>query len=283
MKAANESAKSIVTGVNNFLSDAADLIQHEDDKSTGDANIGLYDADAKSQNKKVVQKTDKSAKFEVVRNDKLSALEPTMVNVTITRHGVNTGNGPSVFLQQITLGVKAMVRLVRSDLMVANMVEAAKNANAIFKFIRWTKGEIKLVRDFIFGISEAKAAATANNSMELRVLKSAKKRKSVNNISKFLNNEVLPSLAIIMTTSEIEQVKNICGVDLSQLYNALKLMNKYYLLGFGVYDTVTQSIQILFDGDDDFAYTTIGNMKSQENKDMNLTNTKDVLRMMGRI
>jgi hypothetical protein len=281
MKNQISTESATLTGIGDTLSRAANAAQHVADRDNGDANTGLYEADKK--NHKILQKTGNNAKNEIVKNDKLTALEPTMVNVTVTRHNNNPGSGPSVYLQTITLGVKAMVRLVKSDLMVANMVEAAKNANAIFKFIRWTKGEIKFVRDFVFGISEAKASALAKSSIESKVLKSSKKRKKINNISKFLDNEVFPTLTIVMTTYEVLQVKNICGVDLSQLYNALKLMNKYYLLAFSIYDPDTQTLQTLFDGDDDFSYATIGTMKSQENKDINLSNTKDVLKIMGRI
>jgi len=270
MKTANESAVDLATSI----ADAVDNI------NITERSGGIYEAGPK--NRRIVQKTGANAKNEVVKNDKLSALEPTMVNVTITRHGLVSGqSGPTSYLQTLTLGVKAMVRLVRSDLMVANMVEACKDANAIFKFIKWTKGEINLV-DKILGISEAKAAALANSSVEQRILKAAKKRKKINNVSKFLNNEVFPTLAIFLTTTEVLQIKSICGVDLSQLYNALKLMNKYYLLAFGIYNPETQVLQVIYDGDDDFAYTTIGNLRSQENKDINVASAKDVFKLMGR-
>lgn len=282
MKTATEGIGDVASTIGSAVNAVADAVDHNNKKNAiNDANIGVY-GNTDKRNRKIDHKVGSNYKNEVVRNDRLSALEPTIVNVTVTRHGTVHGAGPSVYMQTITLGVKAMVRLVRSDLMVANMVEASKNANAIFKFIKWTKGEIKLV-DFLLGISEAKAAATANNSMELKVLKASKKRKKINGVGKFVNNEVFPSLSIIMTMSEVLQVKSICGVDLSQLYNALKLMNKYYLFSFGIYNPETQILQIIFDGDDDFAYTTIGTMRSLENKEVNAATTKDIMKIMSRV
>lgn len=214
----------------------------------------------------------------VIRNDKLEALEPTMINVQIVCHSEKTGQ----FMQNLTLGVKAMVRMVNSNLMIASMVEACKSSNRIFSFLKWTKGEKKTL-DFVLGISSAKKKALEKNAkMEIRVLRQSQKRKKNNMIGKFLNNEVLPTLSIVLTTYEVLKIKEICGVDLNLLEQAVKLMNKYYLLSIAIYDTEQNTLKVLFDCDDDWSYVSVAAMKSMVNKTNDILNQNEILKLFGR-
>lgn len=213
----------------------------------------------------------------VVRNDKLSALEPTMINVQFTMHG----DGKQ-WMQNVVLGVKTMTRMIRSDVMIANMVEAAKDSHSIFKFIKWTKGEYKFVNDFIFKISEIKDMATSGKSSD-RWMPALKRRKAINSVSKLFKNSVLPHTTIIITDYEIEQIAAISGIRLSEVHNALKLIDKYYLLGFGIYDTNSRTLSMMFDGDSDFSSVSISSLKSGNSKEVDLSNMKDVMKLMGRI
>jgi len=224
---------------------------------------------------------EKSYTNSVVPNQRLTALEPTLINIQVVAHGKNS-TGPNQFTHNLTLGVKAMVRLVRSDLMIANIADATKNSNAIFKFIKWAKGEVHFVRDVMLGIDSAKAKAS-NDKYENRLLKSSLKRKKINNFTKFLNNKVMPNLTVIITTYEALQIKELTGVDLTELHNVMNVMNKYYFLSFGIYDTEAQTLQIYFDGDEDFAWASIDAMKTQTNKDVNVKDAQNILKLMGRI
>ena len=136
----------------------------------------------KNNNDKLITRNFNNA---VVRNDKLEAMEPTMVNVEIICHSKKQGQ----FNQRLTLGVKVMPRLLQSDMMIASMVEACKDSNGIFKFLKLTKGEQKTL-DFVLGISASKKRALEKNAkVEIRLLKQAKKRKSSNLFRKALKNE----------------------------------------------------------------------------------------------
>ena len=216
---------------------------------------------------------------EIVKNDKLSALEPTLIKVQFLVHGDGvTGK----FIQPIVLGVKMMIRLIRSDLMVVNMADAAKDSNVIFKFIKWAQGEYKTIRDMIFNISEIKDTAINTKGVS-KWWKALKRRKNINNLTKFADNKVLPSTTIIMTSYEVARVAEITGVNLAQIHNALKVMSKYYLLGFGIFDTETKVLSMIFDGDTDFAESTLGSLKNAASKNIDLSNTRDVAKLLGRI
>lgn len=221
--------------------------------------------------------------YSVIRNNQLEAMEPTMINVTIVAHGGKDADGSSgQSAHNVTLGVKAMPRLIESNLMVASMVEACQNSNAIFKFLRWTKGEQKTL-DIILGISDSKKNALKQNAkMEVRFLEQAKKRKNLNGIGKFMKNEVLPTTSIVLTSFEVEKIKEISGVDLSDIKMAIKLMNKYYLLSIGIYDTEQHTLKVLFDCDTDWGYTTINALRQKSDKINDVMVQNEILSMFGR-
>lgn len=213
---------------------------------------------------------------QVIKNSQLDAMEPTMVNVQLVTRGANT---PTL---NITLSVKAMPRLVPSNLMINAMTEACMNSKSIFKFLKWQKGEVSTI-DTIFGFSKARDAANASNEkMEKRFLKQLKKRKHLNLVGKFMNNEVLPTTTIIITSYEAARIKEECHVDLEVLQNAVKLLNNYYLLAFGIYDTEQGSLKVLFDCDTDWGYTTVTSLKSSVNKTNDLLNQNDIIKIFGR-
>lgn len=214
----------------------------------------------------------------IVRNDKITSLEPTLINVEFVFHGNNDS-----WKQNVVIGVKNMVRIIRSDIMVSNMAEASKESYGIFKFIKWTKGEFKIIKDFIFNSSEMKDMATTSSKDSGRWWKALKRRRAINNITKFFDNKVLPNTTIIITSYEAEQIAGLTGVNLAETHNALNLINKSYLLGFGIVDTSSKSLSMLFDGDSDFANMSMNALRSNNGKDVNLNNMKDVMKLMGRI
>lgn len=297
LKKANEAISDTVKKIYNFADDANSVYNDPNSKSNVPINGG----------RRVTTKTNTHHQFDpygiktdttisetktedvkpainrnfnngVVRNDKLEALEPTMINVQIVCHSEKTGQ----FMQNLTLGVKAMVRTINTNLMIASMVEACKSSNRIFSFLKWTKGEKKTL-DFVLGISSAKKKALEKNAkMEVRVLRQSQKRKKNNMIGKFLNNEVLPTLSIVLTTYEVLKIKEICGVDLNLLEQAVKLMNKYYLLSIAIYDTEQNTLKVLFDCDDDWSYVSVATMKSMVNKTNDILNQNEILKLFGR-
>ena len=194
------------------------------------------------------------------------------------------GNGSSTqWTQNVVLGVKMMIRMIRSDFMTSNMADAAKNSNVIFKYIKWTKGEYGLL-DLLFNNSENKEMATTSKNDSSHWWKALRRRKMINNITHlFEQGTVLPSTTIIMTSSEVQQVASLTGVDLSTQYNALKLLNKYYLLGFGIYDTESDILSMIFDGESDFSEVTLSSLKGNNNKEVSIMDSKEMRRMMGRV
>lgn len=221
-------------------------------------------------------------KNEVVKNDKLTAMEPTMVNVQIIAHGGKSAGGKSQSVHNITLGVKVMPRIIDSDLMIASMIEACQESNAIFKFIKWTKGEVKTL-DALFGVSKSKARALQKGAKEqIKFLEQSKKRKTGNLVGKFTHNEALPTTNVVITSYEAERIKDATGVDLTDIKNAIKLMNKYFLLSFGIYDTERDILQVMFDCDTDWGHVSLSTMKAEILKITDVMDRNGINRLTGR-
>jgi len=220
----------------------------------------------------------------VVKNQQLEAMEPTMVNVQIVAHSKGDADGKSgQSVHNITLGVKVMPRVITSDLMIASMAEAAQGSHTIFRFMKnWTKGE-KSTIDFVLGISAGKAKALEKNAkIEKRFLEQSRKRKKTGLLARFSKNEVLPTLSVVITSYEASKIKDMTGIDLTQLREAIALMNRYYLLSFGIFDTEHGTLQVMFDCDNEWSYTSIGALKANVDKTKDLFNQNEILRLFGR-
>lgn len=204
----------------------------------------------------------------IVESRQLSTMAPTMINVTLTQY--DTTDGSSVqWRQNILLGVKAMIRWIRPQFMIANMVEAAKDA-PIFRMIQWTKGEYKLA-DLIFGTKEYKDMALPN--VNNRWLKSLKKQAKSNKARRFVPGmkQLLPNTTIVMTETEAIMVKDACGIDLHDVVQAKRIIKNYNLLALAIYNPETKILNALFDQDyDNYSTISLRQMTALVRKDTNL-------------
>ena len=197
------------------------------------------------------------------QREKFDTMAPTIVNITVTNY-----TGSTTWNQTLTLGVKTMIRLIPSGQMVANMIEAAKD-RAIFKFIKWTKGEYKLT-DMLFGKSKYKKLGIEN--ARGKWLAALKKRATIDNISKFFGARLLPNATIVITENEAVQIKDATGLDLHNVGVIKKIMDKYFLLGFGIYDTETRILSSMIDGDTAYSQYPMRALVSGIKKEVDLLN-----------
>lgn len=205
-------------------------------------------------------------------DDILNNQTPTLVNISFQ---VKAKGAVTTYEQICMIGVRANVRRVNSSMMVSSLIEGIQN-RFIFKFMKWTKGEIKTsqaISEFIFGFSKMKNAgvAAAKNSSWLKNL-SMKKYASVYN--RILGKRLLPNATIIMTDLEAAQVKSATGADFRNLAVARKFMKDYFLIGLAIYDTEGKVIDILTDGDEDFTSYSMRSLVAAVKKDTELLDSK---------
>lgn len=195
--------------------------------------------------------------------DRFTGLEPTLVQVTL-----NSYTGTQSWNDNLTLGIKCMVRLVPSGPMTANMIEAVSD-RGIFKLAKWNKGEYKLC-DLLFGAKKYKQLGI--DSAKGKWLAALKKRAAIDNVSRFAGARLLPTATIIITETEALRVKDATGIDLHNKSTMLRLFKKYFLLGFGIYDTETRVLSAMFDGDSDWTEVSMRALVAGVKKETDLLN-----------
>ena len=237
----------------------------------GNTSIDNADTIAKIGQKNIVNdegkpiRNSKSDKFnQVVKSDYMTDMAPTMINVTVVADA--TGKG-ATWTQSVVLGIKAMVRMVKSGVMVNNMMDAFKD-RGLFKWLSWTKGEISTA-ELIFGAGKAMqdgyAAGKGDNWLKL-----LRERKMAQGINKLLGKRLLPNASIVITESEALAIKEATGVDPHNPADVQKMMNRYFLLAFGIYDTENKLLDVMYDGEAQFSTESIRELGAKTKKDTNL-------------
>lgn len=200
----------------------------------------------------------------IVKSEYMTDMAPTMINVTIVADA--TGKG-TTWTQNVVLGIKGMVRMVKSGVMVNNMTDAFKD-RGLFKWIAWTNGEISTA-ELIFGagkaIQDGYRAGKGDNW-----LKTLRERKMMQGINKILGKRLLPNASIIITETEAISIQEACGIDVHNTADVAKMMNRYFLLAFGIYDTEAKLLDIIYDGESQFSTESIREIAAKNKKDTNL-------------
>ncbi len=221
----------------------------------------VSDFDKKDMERKSVSaKLDaiSNANANVVKDDKFANMSPTVIHFTLANIKKDIG----AWSQNLIIGVKAVARAIPQSLMVNNMVDACKD-RAIFNFIRWTNHELKFF-DLLFGISTYRDAAKNQDNRWMKILRKRSKR------SKLPGFKLNPNTTIIITENDVHMVEEKCGVNLNDISNVKKLMDKYFLLGFGIYDTEARMLKIIYDGEDEFTLHSMRSLMAEVKKDANL-------------
>lgn len=226
----------------------------------GEKNVINTDGDKT----KLPQRGNEKNTNQIVKSEYMTDMAPTMINVSFIADA--TGKGDT-WSQNVVLGIKAMVRMVKSGVMVNNMLDAFKD-RALFKWIKWTNGEISTA-ELIFGAGKAAQdgyAAVAKDNW----LKKLRNRKYMQGINKILGRRLLPNASIIITETEAISIQEACGIDPHNAADVTKMMNKYFLLAFGIYDTEAKLLNIIYDGDSQFSTQSIREIAAKNKKDTNL-------------
>jgi hypothetical protein len=206
-----------------------------------------------------------------------SRLEPTMIELEFF-----VRNGDSSAMRRAVIGVSAMPRSIPSDVMRTNIIKALQHDNTGFKFIAWTRGEQKVVKDFIFNVSRIKEDAMAKSKYD-RWFAALRKRKRNSKAFKGYKKAINPLTSLVITKNDAALIKQTSGFDLTDETVAAKLMDSLYLLCFMVVDTDTGLVSTLLDGQQYFTETTIEHLKkASKSKDNDLTNLREMLKLLGR-
>lgn len=215
-------------------------------------------------NGKVLRRGAEKGRNEITNSSYMTDMTPTMINVSFVADA--TGKGDT-WTQNVTIGVKSMVRMAKSGVVINNMVDAFKD-RALFTWIKWTNGEINAA-ELLFGVSKALQDGYAAGKKD-NWMKRLKGRKQMQGINKLIGRQLLPNASVIITESEALAIQQDCGVDPHNPADATNMMNKYFMLAFGIYDTESKLLDIIYDGESQFSSYSIRELVAKNKKDTNL-------------
>lgn len=176
-------------------------------------------------------------------------------------------NEKNEFVQYIDfiVGVKAILHPVKSDDMINNIQRALQNKSVFFKFLRWTSGEISLIKNIILNIDDIKfdAVNRANNkSPWFSSLKRLKRRKvGVHDLT--VPHALIPNATIVISSYEADYLENNMGINIRDPKLARKVLQQLFLVSFIIVDEGTGTINILDDGDSEFQTYALETLERQ--------------------
>ena len=216
---------------------------------------------------------------------KANELVPTLLHVRVYPNAVDK-NGASTPLDPLdfVIGVKATLHMVSSEDMITNIARGIRNEGLFFNFIRWTTGETKFFKDFLFAIDQQKLDAKNSGRNSDGWWTALKRRRATSLLLKAANNNksCLPNATLVMTTEDISALREQFGLNLEGADTELvrQLMDRYFLISFVRVNPSLQRVDFLFDGNkhyDTITYSTLSKENGHDDRKF-----KDMMKMLGR-
>lgn len=191
--------------------------------------------------------------------------------------------GDSSFSEWVnfTVGVKTHMHLCDTGRLEANIVDVLRNRNPVFNFIRWTTGELSLVKDIILHLDDInfdvanKSDRTGKFISSLKALKKKYVKVGLNGV-----NRIAPFATIAISSNTYHDIKESYGYDLKNMAFAKKVMNELFLMCFIIIDDATHTYDILVDGQHDFQTYSLETLEREVSmKSSKLS--KELTRMLG--
>lgn len=210
---------------------------------------------------------------------KSNELVPTTLHIRINTLDKDGNNGGYF---DCIIGVKATMHPIDSNEMVTNLVNACKNNNKFFDFIRWTSGEISFFKDFLFDIGQIKDDVVDRSTGASPWWITLKRRKALSKIKDVLHlpSQILPNSSIVISMDEVQFIKSQYGFDLMNILFVNKIMQTYFLISFVIVDNSTQTVNFLYDGQTTFQTVTFTGLERENSNHAN--DFKEMLKLINR-
>lgn len=210
---------------------------------------------------------------------KANDLVPTLLHVRV--YPVDKYTREELSPIDFIMGVKATLHPFPVDEIARMTVAAMRNENAVFNFIRWTTGEIKFFKDFLFAIDTIKMDARDAGNDVTGWRPALKKRKLASKSKLRLSkNSIMPNASLVISQSCVDHIKETYGYDLSSEPIIKRMMDVYFLLGYVLVNPVTQRASFRYDGIETSDVYTYDSLRKENQSDDKAF--KNMMKMLGR-
>lgn len=210
---------------------------------------------------------------------KANDLVPTLLHVRV--YPVDKYTREELTPIDFIMGVKATVHPMPMAEITRMVVSGMRNEDFVFNYFRWTTGEIKFFRDFLFAIDTIKMDAKDSGHDVTGWRPALKKRRLASKAKlRLTKNSVLPNASLVISRGCIDYIKENYGYDMADERIINRMMDVYFLLGYVIVDQVTQRVTLRYDGietTDTYTYDTLRRETQNDDKAF-----KNMMKMLGR-
>jgi hypothetical protein len=213
---------------------------------------------------------------------KANELVPTLLHIRVIAKDSSKESDPGQYVDFV-IGVKCMIHPIGAEDMNENLVDACRNHDSIFKFIRWTTGEISFLKDFLLNMNEYRtdvARQTKGSSPWWNRLKHLKVLSGVK-AAMFISKKIIPNASIVVSQEEVDVIKNQYGFNLMNPSFVRKIMKKFFLMSFIVVDDSSEVAHFMYDGQSSYQTVTYTGLE-RENAN-SARQFKEILKAVQRI
>ena len=194
-------------------------------------------------------------------------------------------NGDNEFVQYIdfVLGVKAVLHIVKSEELIENIQRSLRNKSLMFKLLRWTSGEISLMKNVILNMDELKRDAIDRQNgrspwfSTLRRLRD--RRVGVRNFT--VPHALIPNATIAISREEMTYMEETQSIQLKDPRVVKKMMDAMFLVTFAVLDDGTGTLDLFYDGADSYETYALETLERENSANSNKLG-REIGRMISR-
>ena len=218
--------------------------------------------------------------------NKLNTLKPLMMKCQIRVENAGGTNYP----MELILGVKCHCRLVDADTLPEVAKYPIKEMNELTRKVKYKAGELKFFKDLVFNVKEKKQSAIDNKDPKKRWYRRLYKLAHMKGdsfvsgmISGNKRSGLIPNASIIITNSDVENIKAATDIDLLKGSTAKKFCDELFLMAIVVIDQDRESVKLLQpDTHSDYEVHSIATInKKLAELDTAGTKTRDMFKLLG--
>ena len=211
---------------------------------------------------------------------KANELTPILLHIRVIAREGDKSAGRYV---DFVIGVKATMHPIASEEMIGEITDACRYHDEVFRFIRWTTGEISFFKDLILNLRDSKSAVSREQGGGSPWWNRLKRMRALANIKArfFLSNRMLPNTTIVITQQEVDYIKNTFGFNLNNPKFVEDVMHRYYLLTFCIVDESAEVAHFKYDGQYSFATYSFSGLSRENNAQM--SQFKEMLKAIQRM
>ena len=297
--AANTSATAIKN-----IATLPDQIRQAKAKTKNDEFIASHLDENQALKKTDTYSRTKTANMQYVRDadcQKLNTMKPLLMKVTLNMLNKDDSLQPIEYI----IGVKCHTRMVQASILPEVALYPLKEMDKIGRKVKWRAGELKFLKDIVFRIKEKKQTAADSRDpnrkwyrrlYELAHMKGdAPAAAVIEGKSLFkvfikdkqgkgsLQNGLIPNASIIMSQTDVDNIKAQTEIDLLKPSAAKKFCGELFLLSLIIIDTDRESIKILVpDFNNDYDVHSLAAVNKQlATLDTMGTKTRDMFKILG--